>query len=67
MTRVQETVHRLHIEWSGEQETLASIDVFGGQLYTLSVVLDAFGNSFEPERFAEFDHGVNKGHRLGSL
>ena len=49
---VQETTHGLHVERPCKKESLAGVDVLGRQLHTLAVVLDAFGDGFEPERLA---------------
>ena len=64
---LQETADGLHVEWPCKEESLASVDVLGGELRTLVVVLDALGDGFEPERLAQLDHGVDERHRLGSV
>src|SRR5665213_539094 len=61
---LQQAIHGLHVERPGEEESLSGVYVLGGQLDTLTVVLDAFGDGFEPEGLAQLDHGVDESDRL---
>jgi hypothetical protein len=45
---LQQAIHGLHVEWPGEEESLSGVDILGLEQDTLTVVLDTFGDDFEP-------------------
>ena len=59
-TAERQAVNVRDVEWAGEEESLAAVDILGLQAKSLIVVFDALGDRLQVEHLAELDEGVHE-------